>query len=396
MSEPQAESTTFRTPVNPNDPGIGHLMIGVMWTFTSLAVIAIALRLYVRLFIVRKLGPDDWFMIVAGAFQLAYQACMTKAYEWGLGKESWNLSDLQIMYILKWNLIGSIPGIVVAIAARISIATLLIRLFGSRKWFKWYLICFTTLQSVTAAATETFYCLQTSPIEGFWDNRVHARRLDPMIAKVLWMTGQTFFTVADLSYVILPVSFIWKLQMPLHRKIPLMGLICMSVFTAAASIMRTILVQEAVGQAEAMLGVARMFLWANLETTFTIIMGCLPILPKLFQQERLNFIIIKGYVQTIFTKTVRTFQQGTRRGSQQSQDTKQSGGHDIDSMNSGTLGLAALTPNVTSHKNALGSNITCSGREPHHGDTAADITRTDQFMVSYDKASMGPNGPAVV
>ena len=125
-------------------------------------------------------------------FQLVYQACLMEAYKWGLGKESKNLTyDPQIMQILKWNLIGSIPGNVVAITARISIAILLVRLFGARKWFKWYLIIFTTLQSATAAATEMVYCLQVSPIQGFWDPMMPARRLDPMIAKVLWMTGQS-------------------------------------------------------------------------------------------------------------------------------------------------------------------------------------------------------------
>ncbi|KAI1406893.1 hypothetical protein F5Y13DRAFT_195926 [Hypoxylon sp. FL1857] len=190
--------------MNPDDPGIGPLMIGLMWTFTSLSVIIIALRFYVRVSLLRQLGLDDWIMLLAGIFQLPYQACLTKSYQWGLGMESRNLTyDPQIVHILKWNLIGSIPGNVVAIAARISISIFLIRLFGSRKWFKWYLIIFTTLQSVTAAATEIVYCLQVSPIQGFWDPKILARRWDPNIARVLWITGQSFFMVADVSYVIL-------------------------------------------------------------------------------------------------------------------------------------------------------------------------------------------------
>lgn len=108
--------------------------------------------------------------------------------------ESRNLAyDPQIMNILKWNLIGLIPGNVVAIAARISISIFLIRLFGSIKWFKWYFNVFTTLQSATAATTKIVYCLQVSPIEGFWNPMMPARRWDPMIAKVLWMTGQCKF-----------------------------------------------------------------------------------------------------------------------------------------------------------------------------------------------------------
>ena len=59
MSESETQDTPFPPPVNPDDPGIGPLMIGIMWTFTSLAMITIALRFYVRIAILKQLGLDD-------------------------------------------------------------------------------------------------------------------------------------------------------------------------------------------------------------------------------------------------------------------------------------------------------------------------------------------------
>ena len=66
MADNGVDTAAMPPPVSPDDPGIGPLMIGIMWTFTCLAMIAIALRLYVRIFIVKKLGLDDWFMMIAG------------------------------------------------------------------------------------------------------------------------------------------------------------------------------------------------------------------------------------------------------------------------------------------------------------------------------------------
>lgn len=53
-------------PVNPDDRGIGPAIIGVMWTFTSIALIFIGLRFYVRVCIVKKLHVEDWIMLVSG------------------------------------------------------------------------------------------------------------------------------------------------------------------------------------------------------------------------------------------------------------------------------------------------------------------------------------------
>lgn len=56
----------FPPPVDPDDPGRGPTIMGVSWTFTSLAIILIAMRLHVRANVLRSLGADDWFMLAAG------------------------------------------------------------------------------------------------------------------------------------------------------------------------------------------------------------------------------------------------------------------------------------------------------------------------------------------
>ncbi|KAK8102242.1 hypothetical protein PG984_015388 [Apiospora sp. TS-2023a] len=156
MSDLETDPIAFPTPVNPDDQGIWPLMIGIICTFTSLALIIIAVRLYVRIFH----SEEGWAIRLAYNGRWGYHNI---SYQWGLSKDPRNLTyDPRIMHILKWNPIASIPGIVVSISTRISIAVLLVRLFGRRRWFKWYLI------SVTAAASEMFYCLQVQAMEGFW------------------------------------------------------------------------------------------------------------------------------------------------------------------------------------------------------------------------------------
>lgn len=53
-------------PVDPSDPGRGPLIMGISWTLTSICVLFIVVRLWVRSRVTRTLGADDWLMLVAG------------------------------------------------------------------------------------------------------------------------------------------------------------------------------------------------------------------------------------------------------------------------------------------------------------------------------------------
>ena len=65
---------------------------------------------------------------------------MTRAYVWGLGKHDLDITvDPQLIHIQKWNYITIVPSFLASSLARISAALLLIRLFGSKAWFRWYI-----------------------------------------------------------------------------------------------------------------------------------------------------------------------------------------------------------------------------------------------------------------
>lgn len=63
MSSPG--SPPFVTPENPDDPGRGPLIKGFTWTMTSLAIIVVIARVYVRSK-ARLLGAEDWTIVLAG------------------------------------------------------------------------------------------------------------------------------------------------------------------------------------------------------------------------------------------------------------------------------------------------------------------------------------------
>ncbi|KAM4056181.1 integral membrane protein [Hirsutella rhossiliensis] len=268
----------FPPPEHPEDPGRGPMILGTTWTLTFLCIVFISARLLVRVKVIRAVSADDWFMLAAGMLQVTFQACVTRAYLWGFGKHDKDLTfDPQIINILKWVWISTTPAILVSILARISAAILLIRIFGNKKWLKWFLVVFTTLQSIVAGLVIIFVWAQVSPVEGLWNPLLPARRWNPSIQQNTAYLGQSLFTFSDLTYVLFPIMIIFKLNMPLRRKLGLAGLMAASLFTMVASIMKTVTSQaSSASEGDLQYRGTMAIFWSAFEQSFVIIMTCIP------------------------------------------------------------------------------------------------------------------------
>ncbi|KAH8897332.1 hypothetical protein GQ53DRAFT_887691 [Thozetella sp. PMI_491] len=273
---------------NPSDLGRGPAIVGVTWTFTVIAAGAVFLRLCVRKKVANRLGLDDWLMLLALPFQIVYQVFLTISYHYGMGKHD---VDLQIpdelVQILKWNWWSLVPGSVVSVLARVSAAILLTRLFGVYRWFRWFMIVLTVLQTVATIVLVPCVFLQSDPVSGLWDVfNFTATHWDKRVVLYLQYVGQALFTFADLTFVLFPVMFIWKLNMPLQQRIGLMVLMAASLLTMAASILKLIAVQGASDlKPDAQYNASLEMLWVGLEQTFVIIMGCVPSLRSVLKLD---------------------------------------------------------------------------------------------------------------
>lgn len=156
-------------PVNPDDPGIGPAILAVSWLLTVLVMAAVGLRLYLRKSQKIMVASDDWIMLAATFFQIVYQIFLTICCVAGLGKAIANMTLDQIIAAEKWAFLTTPFSNVVSILARISITILLIRIFGNRKWFKWFLISFTAFQTVLGLLNIIVIWVQCTPVEAVWD-----------------------------------------------------------------------------------------------------------------------------------------------------------------------------------------------------------------------------------
>ncbi|KAI1352256.1 hypothetical protein F5Y01DRAFT_313998 [Xylaria sp. FL0043] len=363
-------------PQNPDDLGRQPIIMGLTWALTSLCIIVVAARVYVRAHILHGLLSDDWLMLIATAGQIGFQACLTKSMQWGLGKHDKDLSFTQLVNILKFVWLSTIPGLLGTVLARVSITVLLIRLFGNKRWLKWYLIFWTTFQSLATIALLIIIFVQCSPVEGLWDPSIPARRWNPNIELYLAFFSQSTLTFSDLTYVLFPVLIVWKLNMPNRRKIALSGLLSLSLLTMTASILKTITAETSRGGHNAEYDASLSALWSATEQSFVIIMGSIPSLRALTATE---WPRLRSLVRSLTGARASTISPEGKQSRPYHTDPY-SRYYNLDAINSIAVGLSSSNEGGTHRcfRSLTTEHLQGSSNSLKEGNL---IERTDQFSV---------------
>lgn len=101
--------------------------------------------------------------------------------------------EYNIPALVKANWEGQTPGILASVIARISIAILLARLFGIRRWFRWYVYTVTALQSFCECLLIIVVWAQCRPVEALWNPSIPHKCWDPEIELAFAYLGQGTF-----------------------------------------------------------------------------------------------------------------------------------------------------------------------------------------------------------
>ncbi|KAI0868534.1 hypothetical protein GGS24DRAFT_207654 [Hypoxylon argillaceum] len=228
-----------------------------------------------------------------------------------MGKHDRDLTLDQAINVLKWEWLSSTPGIVSSTLARISIAILLARIFGTKHLLKWYLIINTIFQTIGASLLIIFSYVQSSPVEGVWNLTIPSRQLDPnYVVYTAYVLG-SLWALGDLTYVLFPVMIVWKLNMQFHRKLLLCLLLAMSLVTLGVSIVKTVHAQGRLGNKdEALFNASVGSLLGSLEQEFVIIMGCAPPLSSVTKLKIISVPSITSSFRRPLGSPSRTYKTG--------------------------------------------------------------------------------------
>ncbi|KAI8946244.1 hypothetical protein F4801DRAFT_76181 [Xylaria longipes] len=281
-------------PLVDTGPGSGPLILGLNWTFASLAIIAVGMRMWFR----RRIGYalDDWLMVVAAGLVIVYEAILTTSVVWGLGRKYVSITLDEYMNLEYWQALTQFFVNLQPVVPRWSIAVFLIRIFGTvRPWFKWFLIIWVSLMAASSVLTNVLTFTYLDPVQALWDPTIKSRyRFNPYIEYYIALGVSWEAAISDLTFAIIPIIFVWNLQLPMRRKFGLMALLSGSLVAFLASLAKiifsTLQVRGETGTPDGPTTGGIIWIASGIEQGLVITLGCVPSLGPLAQLHVFNRI----------------------------------------------------------------------------------------------------------
>ncbi|KAL4931462.1 uncharacterized protein BDV17DRAFT_289002 [Aspergillus undulatus] len=251
----------------------------------GLSIIAVSMRCFVRLHIVRAFGWDDALMLMALALFMALSAlCMMGSYA-GVGHKMAdfpNLRSLQQALKLWW--LGQMLYLWASAVSKVAIALALLRLAVRRhhRFILWAICVVIVVIGMVFWLVLLFDC---QPVEYFWERTnifKTGKCLSTDILLIIAYTYSSLTIVCDVTLGILPVFLVWPLQMTRRTKLALMGILSLGAVASIAVVIRLPYLKY-YSDVDFLYSTYQIAIWSVIETGLAIIAGSLITLRPLFR-----------------------------------------------------------------------------------------------------------------
>ncbi|KAJ8132202.1 hypothetical protein O1611_g1425 [Lasiodiplodia mahajangana] len=227
----------------PLDVNRGPGLVAAAWALGVIGSSLLVMRLYTRAFIIKKIGWDDWTMVITVVLALVADIIVTLMVHYGVGRHTVYLEETQrvnAVYMI-WLSVPFSPGS--AAAGKISIALLLRRLTNRNRWQEaalWVLISLLIIVNLILIIITFSQC---TPVTFLW-NRVgsgfRGTCWSPAIQQDYGYFQGAFSAFSDSVLALFPILIIWNLKMSLHSKLIIIFLMSLGIIATVAAAVKTL------------------------------------------------------------------------------------------------------------------------------------------------------------
>lgn len=249
------------------------------------AIIAVLLRFLARHLNRASLGADDWTIVVGLFLAIGYVVGQSVGIYYGLGKHAVRVTD---PVALARTINASVPFYISSLSAtKASILLLYRRIFPNRRFhiILWAIGAFVLAFTV---ANVLFIIFQCRPISAGFNPLIKAKCINNEAA-VLVVAILTIIT--DFIILCLPLPLVWKLQLPMSRKIQISLILLLGTFASVISIYRATVVMN-VKKDDLSYTSSKRAIWSGVEICAAIVCANLaplrPIIKYIFKGHSLS------------------------------------------------------------------------------------------------------------
>ncbi|KAL8799507.1 MAG: hypothetical protein Q9182_005845 [Xanthomendoza sp. 2 TL-2023] len=259
----------------------GGELVATVTVMMIIASIAVLLRLYARRISAAKLGKDDYLIIVALIFTYGLDIISFYAIKAGIGRHMITLNLDQVTSFVKTDQATQVLFGFSITATKLSILFFYNRLFPFRTFHVVSLITIiaSILWWVGVILTSFLHC---RPFAYYWDRSIPGGYC--VNDNVIGYTITSFNIVTDLVVLVLPIPWLWGMNMAVPKRMAVVGLFVLGSFVCIAGIIRLPFLSELqlsdITYTSVSVGV-----WISVECNIGILSACLPILRPLFSTK---------------------------------------------------------------------------------------------------------------
>ncbi|KAH8807846.1 integral membrane protein [Xylogone sp. PMI_703] len=277
-------------------------IMAVSIVLTVIMSVIVTLRFYVRAIMLRAIGPDDWVILFGAACSIAYNGLCIGQTKWGLGlkvidRPQMNLDQFSVVRllpihpplkfeipltrgVLQLNYSGKPIYIAGILAFKVSLCLSYLRIVtSSTRTYRRvvYLVLITCIAGhIAGILVLIFLC---SPVEKSWKPLIPGHCI-PNANSVYGLGAISIFY--DIVILLLPIPMLVSLQINMRKRVGLVGIFCLGIFTTFCSIMRLAQIKSILATGDQ----TGLVLWATIEMNVGISLTCLPTLMPIIKYYR--------------------------------------------------------------------------------------------------------------
>ncbi|PYH87383.1 hypothetical protein BO71DRAFT_367420 [Aspergillus ellipticus CBS 707.79] len=249
---------------------------------TGVALATVLARLYVRVFIIRNVGLDDYIMLLTMLLSLSGFAIIIPEVIYGAGRHTVYVGKTAVL-AMHLNFATQAIYMWAIGLVKISIGLFLLR-FAPRKGYKifiWVVIVLMLLYTTICFFTLIFQC---EDMRSIWDMSVKSKCFKPIQLLTLSYTNTALNILTDLIFAILPAFMLRHLQVNRRNKASLVCILGLGVFACAAAIVKVSFLPNYGRTGDLLWDYSTLTIWVVVESNMGIIAGSLPTLKPLFKK----------------------------------------------------------------------------------------------------------------
>ncbi|KAH7134113.1 hypothetical protein EDB81DRAFT_597376, partial [Dactylonectria macrodidyma] len=258
----------------PND-GLQITIIAIV--FTILSFIFLCLRWYVRHWVIKAVGADDWILVVTWIAACGFAAVTAEQTRWGLGlKRLDDMPNQNIFNFGLWQYIGAPFYITSILGFKLSLLFSYLRFMpsGRSRIATVVVMVACTMFHIAFLLVQINLC---QPVAKQWDPSI---TWGSCLVAVPFYTSMASLTIMfDAAVMFLPFPVLLKSRIQNRKKFVLLGLFTLGIFITIIQILRI----QTVRNLSNYLDSASLIRWSTIENNLGIIVACIPTLAPLFK-----------------------------------------------------------------------------------------------------------------